>query len=65
MSKQRSEPSYVDDLEAEIQQLRTERDELMKALEMFTILNPAHYKDIAGLINNAAETLKRMKEAGR
>ncbi len=55
----------MEDPQAEIDQLRTERDELMKALEKFTILNPAHYKDIAGLINNAAETLNRMKEAER
>jgi len=61
-------PHFAQALEMErqqIQQLRSEREELMKALEMFTILNTAHYKDIAGLINNAVETLNRMKEAGR
>lgn len=34
--------------------------ELAQALEKFTILNEAHYKDIAGLIRNAKEALNRI-----
>jgi hypothetical protein len=39
-------------------ELQSENARLRDALEKFTILNPAHYKDIAGLIHNATEALK-------
>ena len=38
-----------------------ERDKLLEALELFTILNPNHYRDIAGLINKAVEVVNKMK----
>jgi uncharacterized coiled-coil DUF342 family protein len=51
------------ELEAEIQQLRSERDELMKALEK--ICNADESTDFGKAIDQAISTLNLMKEAGR
>lgn len=49
------------DLHKHIADLKSQLDLAVKALEKFIILNPNHYKDIAGLINNASDTLTQIK----
>jgi outer membrane protein TolC len=55
--------AQLDNLEADIQQLRSERDELMKALEQ--ICNADESTDFGKAIDQAISTINRMKEAGR
>jgi hypothetical protein len=45
----------------EMEKLKAQRDELLKSLELFTLLNPNHYRDIAGLINKAVEVVSKTK----
>ena len=42
-------------------QLLAQRDELLEALELFTLLNPNHYRDIAGMIGKAVEVVNKVK----
>jgi hypothetical protein len=53
----------MEDPQSEIQQLRSERDELMKALER--ICNCDESTDFGKAIDHCISTLNRMKEAGR
>lgn len=51
----------IEDIDA-MAKMQEQNIELLAALEKFTILNPDHYRDIAGFINHAKDLVDKYKK---